>query len=386
MNAVVKAQQVKLPAAFGAYQAEMTKEFTGGVVAGFPIISYRGKVWRVRKSGTEQNYLNDQGEPMPSIEVVLLRGNPLPSKTYYDKAYEEGSTEAPRCWSTSGERPDRDVTAPLSPTCAACPKSQWGSGKPSPSGAKTRACADVRRVAVAFAHELEEKGRDATLFLLRVPPSSLNPMKDYVEKGLQPRGIYPFALVTRIGFDPQAAHPKFTFKPARLVNEDEAEAIVALRDSTEVHRMLTEAAEFEGAGTTAPGAVEVASAEDAPAAPAPSASSKKKPPAPRPATEEEVEEEEEAAPAPAAKAAPAPAPAAAQAEEDPFAALTTPKPAPKPAATAPAPAAAAPAAPAAPKPAKKPKPAPAAAAAPAAPAAAEEGQDFESMLDSILQA
>ena len=31
----------------------VASELAAGVTAGFPIISYRGKVWRVRKGGTE---------------------------------------------------------------------------------------------------------------------------------------------------------------------------------------------------------------------------------------------------------------------------------------------------------------------------------------------
>lgn len=415
MNALVKRPpQFKPPAAFANIELsqELFGELAGGVTAGFPIISYRGKVWRVRKSGTEQNYIDANGDAVQSIEVVFVKANPRPSKSYYDKAFEEGSTEAPRCWSTDGIAPDASVVDPISPQCAGCQMNAWGSGRPTPSGKKSRACADVRRMAVAFAHDIEEKGEKATLFLMRVPPASLNPLKDYSEKVLQPRGIYPFAVVTRIGFDPTTAHPKLTFKPARFINEEEAEAVVALRASEDCRRILAEATEYADAGTTAAPAEDGSAAVAATAAPASAASPKKRrAPTARPAEVEEAtlpeeataeeavaeesseegtltiedldaaaatpaadEDDTEIAPAPPPKAA---KPAAAKAAPKPTAVA---KPAAKPAAARPATAIARPAPAAAPKPAKAtPKPAPA-----AVPAAAAAEDDFEGMLDTIL--
>jgi hypothetical protein len=310
-----------------------------------------------------------------AIEGVRLKSNPLPSKTYYEAKFEEGSAEAPRCWSPDGVKPDAGVQDPLSRTCAGCHKNVWGS-KISETGSKTKACSDVRRMAVVFAHDLAEKGKDATLFLMRVPPASLNPLKDYVEKGLAPKGIPPFALVTRVGFDNQVAFPKLTFKPARMLAEDEAELVVAFRASDDAARILSESPEFaDEDGTTdrdgkAP--VESAAPTGDIGASAPSSSAakpKRRPaeeedvtiqdiaPAPKPAPKKvapvatPVEEEEEIPPAPPPKKKAAAAPQVVEAEvvED-----DEPKPAPK----------------------KK--------AAPAAAPAAKGEDNFDAMLDSIL--
>jgi hypothetical protein len=54
MNALVKSK-VQLPAAFAKLKVEDFTEFTAGVTAGFPVISYRGKVWRIRKGGKEDS-------------------------------------------------------------------------------------------------------------------------------------------------------------------------------------------------------------------------------------------------------------------------------------------------------------------------------------------
>lgn len=83
-----------LPAAFkGIATAATFNEFTDNVRAGFPVISFRGKVWRIRQGGKEENYLDHNGDPMPGIEVVLVRSNPHLSKIYYPGGYEEGNSE-----------------------------------------------------------------------------------------------------------------------------------------------------------------------------------------------------------------------------------------------------------------------------------------------------
>lgn len=246
MTALIKANP-QLPAAIAKLMSlatpEVMSELSGGVVSGFPIISYKGKVWRIRKSGEEEMYLDAGGNAMPTIEVILVQANPTLSKIYYDKQYEEGSNDAPTCFSNDGVRPDSSVQEPVNNLCANCPMNAWGS-RITPQGKKARACNDARRMAVVFANDLYENGVDCQKLLLRVPPASLNPLKDYAEKVLGSKGIPFFGIVTRIGFDPQAAHPQFTFKPARFINDDEAEAIAQLRGSEDIKRILAEAQEF----------------------------------------------------------------------------------------------------------------------------------------------
>lgn len=390
MNAVVKVNP-KLPAVFQAVGQEEFDEYKGGVVSGFPVISMRGRTWRVKKGGDEQVYLNDEQEAVQSIEVVLVRSNPALAKIFYEGAYQEGDTAAPRCWSGNGIKPDAGVQNPISKVCATCPNNQWGS-KVTPNGSKTRACADHRRMAVAFRHEIEAhaagevddagKLKEATLLLMRVPPASLNPLKDFIEKVLQPKGVPPFAVFIKIGFDTTVSYPKLTFRGSQFLNDEQAQVVMALRESEDVKRILAEVTEYSAAGTTDDAETEGNEAEGiAPAVEsstppkaaksAPAASKPKPAPKPTPVQEEEAnniapaaettdDSDEIAAPAPSAKA---PKPAATKA-------------AAKPAAVKPAPA----------------KPAPKKAAAPApveqeeteTAAAGSGDQDFDSMLDSLL--
>lgn len=386
MSNLVPLNKTQLPAHLrrGSETARaVSLELAGGVTAGFPIISYRGKVWRIRKSGEEVAYVDRNGDPIQSIEVVMVKSNKMPSKTFYKGKYKEGDQSPPTCWSSDGVKPDLGVKEKQHASCAACPRNAWGS-RITDDGKKGRECSDVRRMAVVFADELRRKGTDSHLFLMRVPPASLNPLKDYAEKVLGPAGVEYFAVVTRLGFDSQASHPKLTFRVAteddapRFLSEEEYGAVLKLRDSEDAHRILSESAELAEAGTTGgdEGTATVAAAEETPA-PASTSKPAAKPKA-RPVDEEDVEiEPPPASPKETARAA---APAVEEEDDEEEAAQAA--------------LAAAQAAAAAAKAKKKAKatkpPAPAAAAgedaptprAAAAPAAATGG--FDDLLDSLL--
>jgi len=269
-------QNAKLPAHLqGAVDA--SDEFAGGVQSGFPIISYRGRVWRVKEGGDEQVHVDEEGDALASIEVVLVRSNERPAKIHYDKTYEDGDEGKPRCWSPDGIKPDPEVDNPISASCQNCPNNVWGS-RITEAGKKSRACSDVRRAAVQFESRLGDP--DAAPLLLRVPPASLNPLKDYVTKVLKPKGIQPYMLVTKIGFDNDADYPKLTFKPSRFLDEDEYAVVMAMRDSEEVGRIVQTSGELsaDAEGTTdssdEPGATASAETKSAPSAS--SSGSKKK--------------------------------------------------------------------------------------------------------------
>ena len=294
----VATPMAQLPAHLqGQIGKEDFDEFAGGVTSSFPMITYRGRVWRVKKSGEEQIYLNEKQEAVQSVEIVFLKSNPVPSKVHYEDKYKEGDSGPPRCWSAGGVKPDSNVTDPIHPVCSTCPNNVWGS-KITEAGKPTRACSDVRRTAVAMAWQLAEveagtrAPTDVDVFLLRVPPASLNPLKDYAEKVLQPKGIAPYMLVTQVGFDNTVSYPKLTFKALRFLDGQEFAVASTLRNGPETGRILQESTEMasnDEAGTTV-GQAEVSAAPAQPAAevqtPAPAPSSK---PAAKPTPVEEEE-------------------------------------------------------------------------------------------------
>ena len=258
MSKEVAVRQDNMPAHLkqAAESKALAKEFSGNVQSGFPVLKYRGKTWRVSQGGEEQVLVDDEDDAIQSTYLVLIKSNENLSKTYYKGKYSEGDNSKPDCWSANGVAPDPNVPKPVASKCQGCPMNAWGS-RVSDEGKKQKACQDVRRMAVMMEHELvavaegEKDMDDADVMLLRVPGGSLNPLKDYVEKKLLPKGgLLPFMLVTRIGFDNDAAYPKFTFKAARFLDEDEFGTVEELRDSDIVKRILDESAELEDGETT----------------------------------------------------------------------------------------------------------------------------------------
>lgn len=239
---------------------EDVDELSSGVTTGFPVLSFRGKVWRVKKSGEEAPYVDEDGEPRPSIELVIARGSPNVSKIYYPKGYEEGSTEAPSCFSMDGIRPDPNSDDKQAELCATCPHNQWGS-RITPQGTKTKSCADNRRLAVVSANDLSVNGPNANVMLLRVPGASLQNVKEYAERTLGAKGWPYYAVVTRFGFDQQAAYPKLVLKPVRPLTKDEFEDVKKIRNGDDVARVLADHADIVAA-ETAPEVEPTTSAEE----------------------------------------------------------------------------------------------------------------------------
>jgi len=288
-----------LAAAFGGYEQD---DLSAGVSAGFGVLSYRGKVWRIAYKGETIKLLTQEGDPVPAVRVIMLKAKPQLSKIYYAKQYEDGDDSAPDCFSMDGVTPDRSVKTPQCGTCAACPMNAWGS-KITEAGKETKACSDSRRLAVVPANDIRNEALGGAM-LLRVPAASLANLANYDAMLKKANAAY-YGIVTRIGFDSDAAFPKLTFTydgPAtEQLNASHAEAIIEMRKSDQITRILDE--QVVGEHSAVP-----AAAAPAPA-PAPAAAAVAPivvpEPAPAPAPEPAAVAP---APAPAPVEAPAPAP------------------------------------------------------------------------------
>jgi hypothetical protein len=244
MNQIVPTSFGPLPSVIKDYQAKLPQsqdEMAAGVTAGFAVMSFRGKVWRVKHRGEERAIMNERGDgPAPSIEVVIVRAAPVIAKIFYEKGFEEGSTQPPDCWSVNGATPDQAAPKKQSPTCAGCPHNAWGS-KITPQGKATKACADSKRLAIVPAGDIENETYGGPM-LLRVPAASLQDMAIYANKMNSMSWPY-YAVATRLSFDINEAYPKFVFGAIRPLTEDEAVKVVTLRDDPRVSRILAEAVE-----------------------------------------------------------------------------------------------------------------------------------------------
>ena len=122
-------------------------DLTAGVEGGFSVVSFRGKTWRIKHGGEEVPVTDDNDNPIPGLEVVILKASKDVSKIYYAKKYSEGDEGEPDCYSLDGIRPDSGANNKQASGCAACPHNQWGS-RITDNGKKAKACSDNRRIAV----------------------------------------------------------------------------------------------------------------------------------------------------------------------------------------------------------------------------------------------
>ena len=219
MNLVPFNDTMKLPAALANAFAITSEVFSSGQKSGFPVISIKGKVFHIKR-GDELTLVTKPDapdEPAASIELIILKTHPGTAKTYYSSGYTEGSTEKPDCYSNDGITPEADSQAVQAKKCAVCPHNQWGS-RITDDGKKAKSCADVKRLAVAPAGQINDP------MLLRIPATTLKPWDLYVDL-LKKRGCIPPMLVTKIGFDYTVAHPALTFKPVGLITDAMAKEV-----------------------------------------------------------------------------------------------------------------------------------------------------------------
>lgn len=222
----------KIPAHLKAFAPETTEDWGSGQVSGFPVLSIKGKVFHIIR-GDEKELISrpdDPDEAATSVHLVILKTHKGVARTYYEDAYEEGSAEAPDCFSNDGIAPDPSAENPQAKKCATCPHSQWGS-RVTENGKKGKACSELKRLAVA------EPGNEDDPMLLRVPPTSLKNWDGYL-RTLGKRGVTPPMVVTKVGFDASAAHQLLTFKPVGFLDEEGAQRVAEMQDNDVVEAII----------------------------------------------------------------------------------------------------------------------------------------------------
>lgn len=256
-----------------AFSPEANTDLVQGVSQGFPILSYKGKNWHVVEGDSRMLVADDQGEPLSSVELIILKANPHIGKTYYPEGYEEGSSERPICYSNDSVAPAPDAEKPQAKKCAVCPWNQFGS-KITDNGARGKACSDFRRLAVAPSGDIERP------MMLRVPAASLKELVSFGSE-LTKRGVPYQALVTKIGFDTSVAYPKLTFRMVRWLDEQEVEQVREMMDSdivntiTALNAPVQEEADVPDEMGAAPAHVQNLAPAPAAEAPAPAAEAPK---------------------------------------------------------------------------------------------------------------
>lgn len=228
----------KLPAHLKQLSSEKSL-FAGGSAGGYPVISVKGKVFTINRNG-EKTLVTKPGDdesPAPSLEVVILDGGPkgisLYAKTFYAEGYSDGSNAKPTCYSNDGISPAADAQEAQSAKCQICPQNAKGSGA-NQQNPDAKACRSSKMLAVAPAGQLNDP------MLLRVPGSSLLPLRDYVTY-LEKRGVQSMAqVVTKVGFDFAKPYPMLKFTPVGFPTPEMTAEISKQKDSKLVKAIIGE--------------------------------------------------------------------------------------------------------------------------------------------------
>lgn len=211
--------------------SNLSSAIGAGIASGesTPRISLKGGRFRIVDGGNE-TVINSL-----TLDVIIVGANPNLSKIWYEKQWTpDNEPTSPDCYSLNGLTPNPDSTKPQHSHCVSCPQNQWGS-KVTQQGAKIKACADQKRLAV-----VDAENPDGTIYLLQVTPAALKGLNQY-HKTLASRGIPAEIVRTRIGFDTNASFPKLTFDFAGFNDTTSQDAVDKLFGSPTVLEITGEA-------------------------------------------------------------------------------------------------------------------------------------------------
>ena len=225
MSNIIPFDSDQLPALYADYAKEINSDLANHAGGGFPVISIKGKVFTIKRDGTNQVIPNpkDPEAAATAIDVVIVKANKHKSKVFYLKGWKEGDDAKPDCFSSDGIAPDPSVEKPQAKNCATCKNNEWGS-KISESGTKLKACSDSIRVAVATSDNLEDP------MLLRIPAASMKNLGEFSTFCNRRRVPYN-AVVVRISFDREASTPKLIFKPIGMLPPELAKTSIEVSSS-----------------------------------------------------------------------------------------------------------------------------------------------------------
>jgi hypothetical protein len=219
-----------------------SESLADGIGSSYGIIGYKGKNWSLRLRGETYHFVRpDDGSPAAFLDVIILRSPPYKSKSYYPKdTYKDGDAGTrPTCAALDGVTPDADIPAPECTACAICPRNVF---KTSPDGKKTRECSDYKRLSVLILPSLTKALLGAALMepvFLRVPAASLNDLA-LLGEGMSAQGFHYSSYITRIGFNPEKAHPQMTFRALQALTDREAPLVLPMREDPTAIRITGE--------------------------------------------------------------------------------------------------------------------------------------------------
>jgi len=162
-----------------------------------PRISIKGSRFRLVNQAGEETILQTL-----SMDCIIVAANHNASKVYFENEYDPSAENvAPTCWSDNGIGPSSSASKPQCGTCAACPNNVWGSATSKMTGKQTKACNDVKKLAIYVVGD-----GSGLLYEFRIPPASLKHLNAYGQMlGQHAAGGAPVDfphVITRVSFDP----------------------------------------------------------------------------------------------------------------------------------------------------------------------------------------
>jgi hypothetical protein len=195
-------------------------------------ISLNGKRFRKMLGGEEVAVAPDQ-----HLKIIIIKMAHTTSRTYYNKAYQEGAISAPVCWSSDSKVADKDVPIAQAQSCSQCKNSIRGSGA---NGMGT-ACKLSWKIAIVLANDME-----GDVIQLILPAMSCFgkekerrwPFRPYVQM-LANNSVSAGRVVTKLEFDNDYDMPKLLFSPVSALKEHELEKLQKLSETTAALRAIT---------------------------------------------------------------------------------------------------------------------------------------------------
>jgi len=227
-----------LPAYLKGEMDDATNALAGGDL-GARRISIKGGVFREFVGGKEYRVSEER-----FMNVVIVKAAPSISRVFYAGSYVEGEAVAPVCWSADNQRPAPEVKEKQAANCLSCPKNVKGSGQ-----GDARACKYQQRLALVI-----EGGQD--VYQLVLPATSVFgdgekgklPLQAYA-RHLKNNGTPITGVITEMRFDTSSPTPKLTFKPIRVVTEEEFEVVKQAKDSqAALSAVILTVAQTDGVG------------------------------------------------------------------------------------------------------------------------------------------
>ncbi len=112
-----------------------------------------------------------------NLDVCFVDLNMKVSKMFWGKEYNanEAGGDIPVCWSDNGVAPSSQAATPQHPTCLGCAHNVIGSAISKFSGAKIKACVDMKKLAFIVPGD-----PDNMIFLMTVKPGSFKNWQTYI--------------------------------------------------------------------------------------------------------------------------------------------------------------------------------------------------------------